>query len=484
MKNTLKKLLAAMLCIVMLVTLGACGKETTSSDDTEDDAILVGVDGEDTVDVDTGDNGGTEGNQSNTSSVGGTTEDYGGATVTDKVVISGSDPFANIPARLKGTTVKFATWGDESSSVYMKVIKAFEKKTGINVDIVQYNQASYKESIATQIVNKAAPDVIIADDFPSSFSIVQPVQKLVDINDNFWDQEIIKMSTVNGNTYFLNSWEGPWQSTMLVFYNKKLFDDEGILSPGDYYKNGQWSYENYIKCAREMNKLGYKTRFDPITFNEQMGNPALKYDPKTQRYTNNILNTTEGYKLKLQFINEGIDENTSDSDFASAKAAMVTTGPFGSKYNGYFKSMDDAQIAAVPMPDSYKGQKLNQAVSRGARSYGVCKGSKNPEAAVYFLRYFLDYKYYKTAGAKCFKNDKLESFYFGDMSKLYRNNPNRLIEYFGSACNLAGYSADQYEIEKKLAGLKESEISTLVASKANIYEASVKAVNDYIANIK
>lgn len=483
MKNTMKKLLSAMLCALLVLTLGACGKKTTSSDtQSSDDPILVGIEGTDRVDV--GDNT-DESGDGNATTVGGSTEDYGGATVTDRVVIaSGSDPFAKIPSRLKGTTVRFATWGDESGSVYMKVIKAFEKKTGINVEIVQYNQASYKESIATQIVNKAAPDVIIADDFPSSISIVQPVQKLVDINDNFWDQEIIRMSTVNGNTYFLNSWEGPWQSTMLVYYNKKLFDDEGINSPGDYYEAGQWSYENYIKCAREMNKLGYKTRFDPITFNQQLGNPTLKYDPATQRYTNNILNTTEGYKLKLQFINEGIDENTTDNDFISAKAAMVTTGPFGSKYNGYFKSMDDSQIAAVPMPDSYQGQKISQATSHGARSYGICKGAKNPEGAVYFLRYFLDYKYYKAAGANCFKNEALESFYFGDMSKIYRNNKNRLIEYYGGACNFAGYSADQYSIEKGLAGLKESEIPTLIASKANIYEASAKAVNDYIAGLK
>lgn len=479
MNKTVKQLTSAFLCAALALTLGACGKSATSSDNqSTDDPILVDVDNSDSVDV------GTESTQDGSSKIGGKTEDYGGTTVTERVEIApGSDPFAKIPARLKGTTVKFATWGDESGSVYMKVIKAFEKKTGINVKVVQYNQASYSESIATQIVNKAAPDVVIAGDFTAT-SIVQPVQNLVDINDTFWDQEIIKMSTLNGNTYFLNSWEGPWESTMLVFYNKKLFNDEGILSPGDYYKNGQWSYENYIKCAREMKKLGYKTRFDAVTFNEQVGNPTLKYDAASQKYTNNILNTTEGYRLKLQFINEGIDENTTDNDFIGAKAAMITTGPYGSKYNGYFKNMDDSQIAAVPMPDSYQGKKINQAVSRGTKAYAICKGAKNPEGAVYFIRYFLDYKYYKTAGANCFKNTELESFYFGDMSKIYRNNKDRLIEQYGVACNFAGYKEDQYDIEKKLPGLKESEIGTLVASKANIFEAAAKAMNDYISKIK
>ena len=488
MKKSSKKFIAILLCLIMIFTFAACGSAENSSSD--DSPLLIGVDNNLTVDVDGNNSSQTGGkdtenkNNGTTSVIGGSTEDYGGNTVTDKVDLSSNDPFANIPARLKGTTVKFATWGDESGSAYMMVIKAFEKKTGINVDIVQLSQSSYRESIATQIINKAAPDVVIADQFPASLQIVQPVQNIIDITDDFWDQELIKMTTINGNTYFLNSWSGVWQSPLAVFYNKKLFEDEGINSPADYYKNGQWSYENYLKIAREMHKLGYKTSFDPIAFNEQLGNPTLKYNTSSQKFTNNLSNTIEGYKIKLQLITEGVDDKTTNNDFISGKAAMVTTGPYGAKYNGYYKNMDDSQIAMVPLPDSYKGQKINQAVGNGARAYGICKGSKNPEGAAYFLRFFLDYKYYEIAGAEVFKNEDLKNTYFNDIVPIYKNNKNRVIEYYGQPCQFAGYSSDQYSIDSKLAGLKESDISTLIASKNNIYDASAKAANEYLATIK
>ena len=144
-----KKLLALLMCFVMTVSFTACKKGSDSSDDsspTSGTANLVDFDDEDNVNV----SGNSEaGAHTSSSGKSGKAGNESQSSNTSKVVFEGSkDPFANIPKRLKGSTVKFASWGDESSETYRKVMNAFTAKTGINVEIVNYSQDSYSQSVA------------------------------------------------------------------------------------------------------------------------------------------------------------------------------------------------------------------------------------------------------------------------------------------------------------------------------------------------
>ena len=247
------RLMALLLCAAMVLTLGACGKANNSSTDvssanSEDDGLLLGFDDDSAV------QGAASGTQSQSkkptasnAQLGGDTTKYGGTEIKDKVQFNKADPFADIPSRLRGTTVKFATWGDESGEVYRKIIEGFTKKTGIKVQFIEYSQYTYQESVTTSIVNKDAPDVAIAGVFPSSLQMFQPMNNMIDINDDFWDPAALEYLSVNGKVYAVNGTYSCWNGVELVYFNKALFNNNGITSPEEYYKAGKWSWENFEK---------------------------------------------------------------------------------------------------------------------------------------------------------------------------------------------------------------------------------------------
>ncbi len=431
------RLLAVFICLIMLFSFAGCGNsDQTSSDDqnlNNDTGVLIDDFEDETVPGTQGDGSDVQGTNSGGGNTGGNNTGGNSTGGNNTGGSSGSDPFANIPSRLKGTTVVFAHFGDEGAAEYEKVLKAFTKKTGIKYKLVSYNQGEYVAQVSKQIAAKSGPDVIICNDtFPSALEIAQPLQNYIDLNDDFWDDEITNISTVGGNTYFVNSLEGVWENIDAVFFNKTLFANNGITSPLDYYNNGQWTYENLKKCAEEIKKLGYVGGcVDADKINTGLGTPMVGYDPKTATFkaaTSSQL--AVGYQFRAQIFREGLWSATDWwGTFGNGNIGLYVSGFYGAKYNGYFKDMDDNAIAMVPMPKSIDGKTVKATGS--FRGYGIAKNAKNPEGAAYLLRYFLDYEYYSGAGANVFKNKNLEEMAFTIMDDIRKNGRN--FDFSGEA---------------------------------------------------
>lgn len=476
MKKIIKGVVA-ILCVAMLISMIGCGKGNTSSEDMKsekgDDGILIGVDGDDITE-----NGNGNGKDSKGGSTGGS---GAGKTVSEPVKMSGKDPFANVPSYLKGTTVKFAVWGDEGGTEYKKVYNAFTKKTGIKVELVTYNQEQYNSTIATHITNKMGPDVIIQNNtLVTSFEVAQPLNGILDLNDSFWTKQSIKDSTINGNTYFVNSSKSVWQDIGMVFYNKKIFSTNGLTTPTDYYKQGQWSYENLYKCMQQVKKLGLKGGcIDADILATQMGTPPVSYDPDTKTFKNNLTSTAFAWQLYNQSVKEGLWV-TSDwwGTFGNGDIGLYVSGRYGAVYNGYFKDMDDESLAAVPLPSTYQGKALK---TTNSRSYGIAKGAKNPEGAAYFLRWFLDYDYYKSAGCNAFKNKTLEKVFFDDVVPdaqkrgYVTNYKNTVFNAVGQG--LPGISAEIKDVDA-------AQVPNVLASFNNQYQNAVNTANSRVQAIK
>lgn len=486
--------MSLLLCTVLIFTLGACGKANDASSDLSasgsagDEGMLIDFDDDADISVAaSGQQSGTTSGKTNTSSeqLGGNTGDYGGTEITSKVDLSEKDPFANIPKRLKGSTVKFASWGDESGEAYRKVMEAFTAKTGINVEIVNYGQASYLQSLTTQVVNKNSPDVVVSSMFPMIIEVLQPLQNIIDLSDSFWDSDVTKIGTVNGNSYIVNSWEGPWEAVDMVYYNKDMFTNNGLTTPLEYYKAGKWTYENYFKCAQEIASLGKEgTIPNAVTFSAQMGYPIVGYDTASQKFVNNAKNVSDGYKWKIQLKKAGVFKGgTWFMALANDELGMFTTDLYGAKYNGYFASMKSSSLEMVPLPSSYNGKSMNQAVSSAFRGYGIAKGAKNPEGAAYFLRYFLDYKYYEAAKADIFKNESVKKMYFDTIIPLYKKSKNRVFVLSGDVLTNAGYNFGD-SFDQPLNAADESQVDTIIASQNNRIEDAVKKANDIISGLK
>ncbi len=481
MKTKFYKLMAFLLSLCLIASFAGCGEAAeTTSESSEDPAGML-VDFEDeTASVTQDDNSGTT---SGGNASGGDTavSVSGGATVEKPVDVSGSDPFASVPKRLKGTTVTFAHFGDEGADEYQKVFKAFTKKTGIKVKLVSFNQGEYVSQVAKQINGGAAPDVIISNDvFPQSIEIAQPIQNIINLNDSFWDKNIIEATTVGKNTYFTNSLESVWQNIDYVFYNKKIFTDAGITTPSAHFEKGTWTYENLKQCLVDVTATGNMGGYvDADTMAAALGSPVIGYDAKTKTFKSGLNGAVSAYQFTANIFNEGLWSSTAWwGTFSSGNIGVYMSGLYGAKYNGFFKDANSSDLAAAPMPTSYQGKATTP--TGQIRGYGIAKGAKNPEGAAYFLRYFLDYEYYTPAGANTFMNKSLEKVYFEQVVPevqkkgiVYRLESAALIYSTGSDTQLSA-------AEKATAGQVQSELD----KQKNIIDNAVKKVNEKINSYK
>ena len=485
MKKISLRMLALALSTVLIFSLGACGGTENSSSDIEtgdQQGVLIGIGDEENVggtdSQGSGQNGTDNGQAGNNNN-----NNTSAPTVSEPVELDDKDPFASIPSNLKNTTVTFAHFGDEGASEYQKVIKAFTKDTGIKVNLVSYNQEDYVSTVAKQIAAKAGPDVIICNEaFPSALEIAQPLQNIVDLDDDFWDDEITELSTVGGNTYFVNSLESVWENIDMVFYNKTLFSNNGLTTPTDYYESGKWTYENLKKCLEQITKLGYIGGYmDADKLSASMGVPLISYDPKTNKFTNNITKMSAAYQFAAQIQKEGLWSTTAWwGTFSNGTIGIYTSGLYGAKYNGFFKDMDNNSIAAVPMPTSFQGKELKP--TSGMRAYGIAKGAKNPMGAVYFLRYFLDYSYYKPAGANVFKNSSLEKVYFDEIIPLIKEKGRNFDLSYDPMCLADNSNIGLFMTDVRTAD--PSQVPSVLASKSNIVQNGVDKANEKLASYK
>lgn len=486
------KLFALILAIAMLFGAVGCNKANTSSNSSKGESgVLLGFDDESVGANNGGGTGsGSSGGSGNSGGKGGQGNSgnggNGGGTVVEKPVdVSGSDPFANIPSRLKGTTVTFAHFGDEGAAEYEKVLKAFTKKTGIKYKLVSFNQAEYVAKVSNKIAAKSGPDVIICNDvFPSALEIAQPLQNIVNLKDDFWDDNITNICTVGGNTYFVNSLESVWENIDTVFYNKTIFSNNGLTSPLDYYKNGQWTWENFKKCAEAVKKLGYVGGYaNADKINASLGSPMINYDPKAAAFSASSASALSvGYQFEAQMYKDGL---WSSSDwwgtFANGKIGLMAAGGiWGAKYNGAFKDADNNMLGMVPMPSSFNGKECKPTGS--LRAYGIAKGAKNPEGAVYLLRYFLDYSYYSSAGANVFKNKNLEKMVFDHViPEVKKKGIN--FDYAGGAFELSNAEA-MSEISAAAGRADPAQVPGELKGKQNLINNAAQKANDKIASFR
>lgn len=426
MKSRLLRILTFALALLMIASFTGCKGSGATSDGSgiNGNSEIGDVDMDDVnVDVNTGSNasGGTDSS--------GKTGSNGSSGITQ---VDNTDIFENIPKELRGTTVTIAHWGDEGASEYLKAQKAFTKQTRINVKWVQYSQTDYLSKIVSQISAGKGPDIVIVNStFPSALEAVQVLPSYFDINDGFWDKRVSEALSVNGKYYFVNSYSSPFTGGTVVYYNKKIFSDNGLTSPDDYIKAGKWTYENLTQCMQDVYKTGkHGGMIESMVLAEQMGASMIKYDPKTGTFSGDSTNSDliSAVQWNAECVEKNISGGQGITAFASGQLGICMAGTYGMKYNGYFKDMSPSEIGIVPLPETYQGKTLKY-MPLGTRGYGIAKGAKNPQGAYYFLRYFLDYEKYAAAGAQIFSNTVMEKFFVETQLPKFRK-ANLRFEYY------------------------------------------------------
>lgn len=388
--NSIKKLLCLLCALALVLALGACGGNTDTT------------------------------SKNNISS------EEGDVSATTPSVEEGSkyadpnwNPYATISDSIKGSIVRFATWADHTTTEGAVPLSTFAEDTGLGVELYLVRESGYVNSLMTKIASGDIPDVFVnnsgSTDFPVTFQIASPINKVstVDLKEPIWDQSMLATATLDGNVYMVNTIGSPWSGSNLVYFNKTIFTENGFKTPEEYFNEGKWTWDNFLKCAKSIKTIGdgYKGAYVASDdFIASLNTGFLKYNSGTGLFSSGVNDPLllEGYQWFADARDQGLLDG-SMNDFITGKCALVVRGPYGLKTNGYFTEMDFKDIGYTYLPSWEEGEDF--ITSSVYRMYGIIDGAPNADAAGYFIRYWLDPANYELNNA--FISVDAGNFYYG-----------------------------------------------------------------------
>jgi multiple sugar transport system substrate-binding protein len=290
---------------------------------------------------------------------------------------------AVLPASAQETTIRYLTFSAAPDHVedLNGIVEAFEAENpDINVEVETAAFADYFTLLQADTVGGAAPDVFELN--YENFVTYAANGTLLDLSGSLSADAPYSQGALNAFQWDGTQYALPESfSTVLLFYNKDLFDAAGVE-----YPTPDWTWDDAMTAAKAIRALGDDTWgiFSPIQFWEfykkaaQNGECHFFNDDMTES-TINSQACVDTLSLMTSFISEDVMPSTEELSgvanedlFASGKLGMDVIGIW---QFGAFKDLPfnwDIQIEPV----------INQHAHHFfANGVAVSASSANPEAA-------------------------------------------------------------------------------------------------------
>jgi len=338
-------------------------------------------------------NGGTVGNG----------DSNGGSLIssTPKVEKNEYDAKATMPKiDIKGEKISVCIDWDPKSSWVQKWEKAFKKAyPGIKVTYKQATPEMKASKLAVWANSNQSPDLVYVkpeESWPDlvNKNIVEPVDKYIDINSDFWGSIKGTMDSlkINGKYYALVSGVELYGN---VIYSKKVMDDANLTDPEILLYNNQWTWSKFKEYARRLTKInstdpkkstyGVHLRYGEV-FIPSTGKDLIEYSGgnwKSNLEDNNIKNAIEfirdlGPTGSKYTITEETDPTTLRKMTVAGQIGMyVTAEAPGLEFPDEMKK---GTLKYVPIPKADSANKYYSGAVVDA--FYVPKGAKNPQGGV------------------------------------------------------------------------------------------------------
>lgn len=489
----------SVLALAMALSFSGCNSSNTESDETSvieiwEDADLTGSSGEG------GGSTTTSGEIISGTTAGSGNKNQGGSGNSSTVKVDSSEgeklqpignPYGSIPDNVKGTTVKFATWITHDTNVETKdVLKGFTEKTGIKIELVNVPQTGYMSKMVSLIAAGNAPDVFVDNgEFPVSLKIAQPVNNYINLKDPVWSQAHLKYGTFNNKAYLVNGENVCWNFVMGMFFNKKVAEENGLKTPYDYRDEGNWNWDTLTQFMKDYSAIPgghYGGYLGVNTLAKYAGTSMVKYSSGSFSSGIGDSNLTKAFQVYAD-----IKKNNYMMD--SVHHVYLKDGSqgifFGSSWNMMRSAinwrdtgedevdfnLDDFGFIEAPGP---KGGKTY--AEQCTRAYGICKGSKNPIGAGYFLRYFLDDANYNFDTV--YKKPAVSKEMITRVKKANDKN-GYYLDATEQAMNLVNeklYSNTMQELKE----IDTAQMSAALSKKSGVAGNAVKKANSQIEDVK
>lgn len=304
-----------------------------------------------------------------------------------------------LPETLENPNISIVYWYNEGQYAYdtsknpnvydpiLEAIPYFEERYGGEVTVIYAAWGDMLNTVTALQQAGEAPDLFEVYDEVFYSTVLSGVCQSLDAYTSDADYSYYDVSKD------LFSWKGSTYAIPLkpfvfhIFFNKDLFDLEGMTYPDELYARGEWTWDAFRDICKTMTKtvdgettqLGYGSWQDTIlAFMYANGTTFLNTDTQSGTVTSNLgdpkVQNTLNYMIELKdcivFGNELYDW------FDNGKMAMVRAHDFPVDF--------PFEVGVVPFPtgDDAEGKNL----VTFPQGMAVPTGAKNPEGAVAFMR--------------------------------------------------------------------------------------------------
>ena len=392
---------------------------------------------------------------------------------------------AQMPEKLKGTTIKYMSWDNPKASVEKDAIAAFEKATGITVEVEQVDLTKKFDILTSRIAAGNAPDIFRTDEiYPSIVKNLQPIDNLsYNFNDKAWNWQMMHDFTFNEKTYGMLLQDTPFIPIALLFYNKAALKKAEMdnMDPYTIWKNNpnDWTWSKFWElCDTFVNRNGNKDGYYGAGFGDtyvyayvrSFGLTNITYDYKENKYTSQLKNPKYVELMKT------LADKVQSKAIAWQAGGGFEQGQTLFEYNWsqntnagniYYKNLKDRNnLGIVPMPTDSTSTLCYQ-------HYMLCipVGAKNPEAVPYFVRYIQDRKGYNLDTLYAVPNSQEVIEWTLDRAKKQQNL-------------FVGSSVHNYSYIYGLLGADSSQTKKFCDSFAAAFEAGANNNNKAISELK
>lgn len=395
---------------------------------------------------------------------------------------------ATIPEELKGTTVKFYNWnGVNEVPGAQAVIDQFTKETGIKVEYIQEEYTKYATTLATKIAADESPDIVRLRDLdPAVIKLLKPLSEVdYDFTDQAWDHNAMYHYQFNGTWYAAALDNTPYFQPLIMYYNKTLISKYGLEDPYQLWKDGKWTWDKCMELTSQfLSKAGDQyygmSMVTGSDYAYSLGTSFISYEPEKNQYVSHMedANLVKGWQYVAQNVKKGLvmEDIYKSNDFEAGTLLFFNDASISARTTHFnFRPMkQEGTLGTVPMP-SVEGQETYYQMLLENEAYGIASGSKNPEAAAYFLRFFLDADNYD-----------MNEFYCDAQAKEVVEwcKGQTYVTSLDQKISKAQYGESMYGISIKLLDTDAAQINTVLHSYASVLSSMMNQGNKTISSLK
>lgn len=193
-------------------------------------------------------------------------------------------------------TITLLDWETVPGTPLAKAIDAFEKQTGIHVEVQPTPTTDYDTKLRTVMSSGAPPDIVrINDDYVRGYSVAG---QLLDL------KPYLQRDGVRAADYFSRPWRFPIQpdgshtawcvgtQPVFIFYNVDAFKAANVPLPPGTWTDKNWTWDDFLAAAKKLTTPGkrwgtlvYDDTSSETTFTVNNGDPSGIYSQDGKRFT-------------------------------------------------------------------------------------------------------------------------------------------------------------------------------------------------------